>query len=206
MENNGNGNGSRNLPASIDHEADRMLQETASANSRLTYKKGNFFIEDSEIELGHKYIAFPREWTRGWMKWQDGRPIAEKLGKASEYDPPPREEIGDLDKSKWEDENKDPWSMQNILPLVDMETNDFVLFCSSSWGGLKAIRKLVNQYYREIKTGRHLGNPIIAIGSYDRPTEHGLTPTPKFDILEWEDPEAPLPPIQEVMGGDSIPY
>jgi hypothetical protein len=183
-----------------------MLQETASANPRLVYKKGKFYLEEAEVELGHKYIAFPREWTRGWVKWEDGRPVNEKLGKASVYDPPERKELGDLDKSKWEDEDKDPWSMQNILPLVDIKTGEFVLFCSSSWGGLRAIRKLVNQYYRDLKSGRDRGNPIVEIGSYDRETEHGPTPTPKFDIVDWENPEAPLPPIKDTLGGDEIPF
>jgi hypothetical protein len=198
--------GTHNLPATLQQEAGKMIQETASANPRLVFKKGKFYIEDEEIELGRKYIAFPREWTRGWTKWEDGRPVHEKLGRASEYDPPPRNELGDLDTSQWEDEDKDPWQQQNILPLIDLETDEFVLFCTSSWGGLKAIKKLVNKYYREIQTGRDLGNPIIAIGTYDRATEHGPMPTPRLDIISWENAEAPLPPIKDALGGEEIPY
>jgi len=194
------------LPANVLEEAGKMIQETASANPKLVFKKGKFYIEDQQIELGRKYIAFPREWTRGWTKWEDGRPVAEKLGRASEYDPPPRNELGDTDKSKWEDEDKDPWQQQNILPLVDSETGEFVLFCTGSWGGVKAIKKLVNKYYREIQTGRDIGNPIVAIGTYDRPTEHGPTPSPKFDIVFWENPAAPLPPIKDALDGDEIPF
>jgi hypothetical protein len=194
-----------NLPANLREEAEKMIQETASANPTLVFKKGKFFIEDEEIGLGRRYIGFPREWTRGWTKWEGGRPVSEKLGRASEYDAPPRAELGDLDKSQWEDQDQDPWQQQNILPLVDLETDEFVLFRTGSWGGLKAIKKLVNKFYREIQTGRNLGNPIVAIGTYDRPTEHGPTPTPKFDIVSWENADAPLPPIKDALGGDEIP-
>jgi hypothetical protein len=190
-----------NLPANINDEANRMLQETASANARLVYKKGKYFIGDDEVEIGHQYIAFPREWTRGFVKWDNGHPIAERLGRASEYNPT-REEMGDLEK-KGEDD--DPWTMQNILPLVDVKTEEFVLFCSNTWGGLKAIKKLVNAYYREIKTGRDLGNPIIAVDTYDRQTDFGLTPTPKFNIVSWENADAPLPQTQDAMN-DAIPF
>src|SRR6516164_4392012 len=150
------------VPANLDEEAKKMMQETASANPRLIYKKGKFFIEDADIEFGQKYMAYPREWLRGWLKWKDGRPVEERLGRASEYDPPPREELGDLDKTKWDDQDQDPWQMQNILPLTDLQTDELILFCSGSWGGLKAIKKIVNAYYREIGRGSKRGNPIIS--------------------------------------------
>jgi hypothetical protein len=63
----------------------------------------------------------------------------------------------------------------------------------------------VNKFYREIKTGRDRGNPIVEIGTYNRPTEYGPTPTPKFDIVGWDNPEALLPPIKEASG-DEIPF
>jgi hypothetical protein len=195
-----------NLPANMDEEARKMMRETASANPRLIYKKGKFYVEDAEINLGRTYMAYPREWLRGWLKWGDGHPVDDtKLGRASEYDPPPREELGDLDKTKWDDPEQDPWQMQNILPLTDMETDELVLFCSGSWGGLKAIRKVVSAYYREVTKGSNRGNPIISLDTYERKTDFGMTPTPKFEIISWENADAPLPPIGEAMD-DEIPH
>ena len=122
------------------------------------------------------------------------------------YRVPADDELGHTDESAWKN-GKDPWALQNLLPLEDRETGEFIIFVSSSFGGKLAIEKLVNRYAREIGAGRDLGNPIIRLGTYDRPNkEYGPIPTPQFEIVGWENPEAPLPPIKDALGGEKIPF
>jgi hypothetical protein len=188
MTNDQNGNG--NLPANLSHAAANLLKATTRANPILRYKKGKYFIGEDEVPLGREYIAFPREWTRGWVKWEDGQVVAERLGKPAEgYVPLDRDELGDNEKQGEED----PWSQQNLLPLVDVETDEFIVFASSSFGGSLAIQKVVNRYSREIAAGKNLGNPTIKIDTYDRPSkDYDPIPTPRFIITGWENDSAPL--------------
>jgi len=205
MTNDKNGNG--NVPANLSNAAAHLLKATARSNPLMRYKKGKFFIGDDEIPLGREYFAFPREWTRGLVRWENGQIVEERLGKVADgFQIPDRNELGHTDQSAWEN-GKDPWARQNLLPLEDLETGEFIIFVSSSYGGKLAIEKLVNRYAREIGAGRDLGNPIIRLGTYDRPdTEYGPIPTPKFEIVGWENPEAPLPPIKDALGGEEIPF
>src|SRR5215831_2620418 len=50
---------SKQLPARLQDVADVMLAETASSNPLLRFKKGKYFFNDNEIEVGHEYIAYP---------------------------------------------------------------------------------------------------------------------------------------------------
>jgi hypothetical protein len=195
------------VPAKLSDEAANLLKQTARANPLLRYKKGKYCIGDDEVALGREYIAFCTEWTIGWCRWQDGQIVEERLGKPAEgYSPPDRDELGHTDKSAWEDGDSDPWARQSLLPLEDCESGEFIVFVTSSFGGKLAIEKLVNRYAREIGTGRNLGNPIIKLGSYERTNkEYGPIPTPMFEVVGWENENAPLPPLKEALN-DDIPY
>jgi hypothetical protein len=191
-----------NVPATLSNEVANLLKRTQLANPLLKYKKGKWYIGEDEVALGREYIAFPTQWTVGWQKWVDKQKVAEELGKAAEgYVPKEREELDDIEK-KGED---DPWCPVNFLPLEDAETGDFVVFTSSSFGGSLAIQRVVNRYSREIANGKNLGNPIVKLDTYDRRTrEYGMIPTPRLEIVGWENDDIPPPPIGEEMN-DAIP-
>ena len=47
------------LPTRLEDVADVMLAATASSNPLLRFVKGEYFIGEDEIEVGHEYIAYP---------------------------------------------------------------------------------------------------------------------------------------------------
>jgi hypothetical protein len=201
-------NGS-NLPAKLSDEAANILKQTTRANPLLRFIKGTYKIGDDEIPLGREYIAFPLQWARGWVKWEGGQvvPGSERLGKVAEgFVPCERDELGDIDKTQWEDADSDPWQLQNMLPLEDAETGEFIVFVSGSFGGKMAVEKLCNRAAREISSGRNPGNPLIKLDVVEFVSKRfGRVPRPEFTITGWENEDAPPPPIKEVMG-DSNPF
>jgi hypothetical protein len=58
-----------------------MLAETASGNPLLRFKKGEFFIGDDEVEVGHEYIAYPFDAMRGFVQWKDDTVVEQRLGR-----------------------------------------------------------------------------------------------------------------------------
>jgi hypothetical protein len=191
---------------------DNILKETSRSNPRLLFKKGKYYIGEDEIPLGHQYVAFALDWTRGWVKWEDGNivnPVVHMGRVAEGYVPPERDELGDNDKSQWEDGN-DPWQPQNILPLEDVESGEFVIFVSGSFGGKIAVEKLCNRVARDLKAGKDRGLPIVslAVGEFST-KDYGKIPRPDFPIAQWERGEEQqqdvLPPLTKDLN-DSMPF
>jgi hypothetical protein len=172
----------------LNDAAANILKETARANPLLRFKKGQYLIGEDEVPIGREYVAFPLEWARGWVKWHDGQITDERLGKVGDgFRLLDRDELGDLDKTKWEEPDSDPWQQQNMLPLEDAETGEFVVFVSGSFGGKIAIEKLCNRVARDLGAGRNLGLPTIKLGVTEFKTkQYGNVPRPEFIILSWE--------------------
>src|SRR6516165_3006769 len=115
-----------------DLEGFRVLAlESDSLGPLLKFIKGEWFIGDTKIEIGRAYVAHLSELVHGWVKFQDGKPVEQRVGKvADKFRPAKREELGDLDRDKWETQlsgaPRDPWSLQFFLPLEDVETGEIV--------------------------------------------------------------------------------
>jgi hypothetical protein len=190
------------LPTYNEDGLNIILRETARANPLLRFKEGKFLIGEDEIELGREYIAHVLDWTRGWVRWEDGVIVETRMARVMDDTKlPAREELGYDDKSQWEDEEKDPWVFQNILPIEDLETSEYMLFASSSIGGRIAVEKLCNSVARTYKAGSKYGLPVIALDTTPFTTKFGTKPRPHFPIVRWRD----LPPHAEDMS-DSIPF
>jgi len=197
------------LPALNDEAVDVILRETARSNPQLRFKEGKYAIGEEPIELGHEYIADTMSWTRGWVKWVDGLIVETRMDLVADGKPmPTRESLGDTDESQWEKdertgEPRDPWQSQNILPLEDVETGEYLIFVTPSVGGRIAIEKLCNFVGRQYKQKRQTGLPVIRLGVWDMPNSFGSPkPAPKFmPIVRWHD----LPPIKQDMS-DEIPF
>jgi hypothetical protein len=196
------------LPAQLSAGVDHILKQTSRSNPLLRFKKGKYLVGDDEVALGREYIAYPLDWTRGWVKWQQGGIVAERLGRVADgFLPPERDELGDNDKSTWEDGN-DPWALQNMLPLEDAETGEFLVFVSSSFGGKLAVEKLCNRVARDLKAGRDRGLPTIGLAVSQFSTKgFGEVQRPDFVIVGWEHDkqEQVLPPTDNALN-DSIPF
>lgn len=182
--------GDDQLPTQIDPGVDVILRETARANPMLRFKEGEYLVGEDKIPLGREYLVYPLDWTRGWVKWADGAIVEQRMVRvADDVKLPTREELGDNDKSLWEDEEKDPWVFQNILPMDDLETGEYTIFVTGSIGGKIAVEALCNGVVRAYKKGRQSGLPIIGLATKPFPTKFGTKPRPHFPV-RWQGPAA----------------
>jgi hypothetical protein len=149
----------------------------------LKFVKGRWYIGDEEIEAGSRYIAHPKEYHEGWVKFQRNKVVERRIFKKSGgVKPPQREDLGDLDRNLWEKD--DPWSYQRYLPLEGLVDGELLVFVTPSGGGHRAINRVVNAYLRR-GTGEL---PIIELGGghYDH-EHHGPIEFPKLTIVGWHD-------------------
>jgi hypothetical protein len=200
------------LPAIQQTEAQalaRAAQEERSSElgKLLKFTKGRFYIGDDEIPQGREYIAHTNQWIRGWVKFVDGKPTEKRIGRAiDDFKMPNREELGDLDQSKWERDPsgnpQDPWSRQSYLPLEDAEIGEIVIFVTGSHGGRGAIGSLCDAAAQNHQRGQ----PRIRLGvtSYKHRT-YGRIEVPHFTIVGWTGAAEPPKPIQDEMS-DEIPF
>jgi hypothetical protein len=131
----------------------------------LKYNKGRFTLNDSDVAIGTEYVALVHELRRGWVRFEDGRPVEYHLGLVRDgHKFPPREAMGFTDQGKWErDKNykpKDPLQKQYYLPLINPETDELCTFVTSSVGGEQAIRDLVRAYKGKKNTSEV---PIVSL-------------------------------------------
>jgi hypothetical protein len=149
------------------------------------YKAGQ---DQVKVPEGTKMLAYLPSLKRGYVKWHDSMPVATVMGLVSEgYQPPPREELGDLDEDEWEllnDRPIDPWQVTNHLVMCDVEGNIYT-FVSSSKGGLSAVGELSKAYAmrRRMKPDEI---PVIELqGRSYIHKDYGETFAPQFKIIGW---------------------
>jgi hypothetical protein len=173
----------------------------------LKFNKGKYSANDKDVPIGTEYAALPHELRRGWVRFEDGKPVEYRIGLVREgYQFLPRDSLGSMDERKWErDRNakpKDPWQKQYYLPMIDLETDELITFVTNSDGGEKANRNLVRAYKPKKATSEV---PIVSLqGDFYIHPDFGRVEVPLFRIVAWHDmgfvppspkpAPAPLPP------------
>jgi hypothetical protein len=184
----------KNLPAEPETELDnirRAAEADAGFEKRLKFKKGKYFIGDDEVPLGRQYVAHATQWTKRWVKYLDGKKVDERMGKVADgFRPPPREDLGDNDRSKWElgddGQPKNPWNLEFLVPMEDLENGDVAIFTTTSVGGQRAVADLCRAFARHAQKGRRT-LPIVKLATVDMPTKaYGPVPRPEFEITGWD--------------------
>jgi hypothetical protein len=175
----------------------------------LKFSKGDFIsgTGEEEVPLGTKFIALMDSLSVGWIKWEDNHPPEQRMGLVAEnYQPERRKDLGDLDESDWEidekGERRDPWQFSNYLIMATAEENELYTFTTASRGGLGAIGELCKAYGKTMRQ-RPDQYPIIAldVGSYQHSNRaYGRIKFPIFEIVDWTN-KAPLVPLLENAGG-----
>ena len=87
----------------------------------------------------------------GYQKFENKIPIYHLGRVADGYQPPPRELLGDLNESEWEN-GKDPWVRIDLLPFWDVESRELLLFSAANKGSRDAVAQLVEAYINNIET------------------------------------------------------
>jgi hypothetical protein len=145
----------------------------------------------------------------GYQKWEDSKPIEQRMGLVAEaYQPERRAALGDTDPAAWETDDsgkpKDPWQFTNMVAMIDPELSQIYTFVTSSKGGISAIGELAKSYGKLVRQ-RPNELPLIelGVGSYlhsDR--KLGRIKYPTFKIVSWVD-KAPFVAQLDKGGDDS---
>jgi hypothetical protein len=164
----------------------------ASFGTFLKFNKGDWILgeEEKHVPEGVTFVANMEEYYRGWVRWWDGKPTDHLIGRVVDrHSVQAREELGDLDESKWETEpnglRRDPWSRTCYLALRNASDEEIVCFTSSSDGGRKAAAKLADRYDR-LRHRHKAKMPVIGLSSesYQHKT-YGKILKPMFQIVDW---------------------
>ena len=166
----------------------------------LKFSKGDWLVGQDNEELDPKthLVACMDEMQIGWVKWVDGKPEENIMGRIIDgYQPKKRKELGDTDESEWEVDNdgkpRDPWQFNNLIimrpPGLDaIEEEDLYTFVTSSRGGINAVGELCKAYGKQMRL-RPNDYPIIELGvnSYNHPNkEYGRIKIPLLTVVGWE--------------------
>ena len=191
-------------------DEDENILDAAKQEARfdrlMKFREGAYFIQDDVIPLATEYLAHAAAWTKVWIKFIDGKRVGYKPYRvALKEQPPPREELDDLDESSWpkrDGKPNDPWVFQYLLPLENLETGEVVIFTTSTVGGRIGVSELAGAYaHQKIakrKADQPSGQPIIRLSWKEMPTKYGTKrPRPHFEIVGWDETEASRAGIPE---------
>jgi hypothetical protein len=157
---------------------------------------------DKEIDIaeGTEMIAGMNLFVRGWQKWEGNKPTESRMGLVSEgYQPPLRDELGDLDKAQWEEigdppQRRDPWQETFMCLMLDRKTEQVYTFSTSSKSGRTAIGEVSGAYGDRIQDGEDADEmPIVALESSSyKHSVYGKIMIPVFRLTgEWVKPTTP---------------
>jgi hypothetical protein len=193
----------------------------ANFGTFLKFAKGDWLLgeEGKKVPADARFIANLHEYYRGWVRWWEGKPTEHLIGRVVDrFRVPPREELGDLDESKWETEpngaRRDPYARTCYLAMRDLSNEEIVCFTSSSDGGRRAVARLAERYDR--LRHRHKAKfPVVRLDSeaYQHRT-YGKILKPVLRIVDWTywddetaaDPDGALQLQHAAEMDDSIPF
>jgi hypothetical protein len=193
----------------------------ANFGTFLKFAKGDWLLgeEGKKVPADARFIANLHEYYRGWVRWWDGKPTEHLIGRVVDrFRVPPREELGDLDESKWETEpngaRRDPYARTCYLAMRDLSNDEIVCFTSSSDGGRKAVARLAERYDR-LRYRHKAKFPVVCLDSesYQHRT-FGKILKPVLRIVDWTywddetaaDPDSALQLQHAAEMDDSIPF
>jgi hypothetical protein len=152
---------------------------------RMKFVKGAFKIGDEPVALGTEFVALMVDVARNWVRFEDGKLTHSLLYKLADgFEPCKREELGDP-ASNWKSE-RDPWTLQWLVPLQSIETEGAVaIFTTDSVGGTQAVKALIKEYAPRRSTG---SLPIVALKTRSYTNDYGLQHVPIFAVVGWTPP------------------
>ncbi len=124
---------------------------------------------------------------------------------AEGFRPAARHELGDLDQSLWELDDKrqprDPWQLTNELTLRGLETGDEFVFSTSGKGGIGAIGELCKVYGNIYRQKPGLAPVIELRNDHYNHKVYGKTYFPVLKLVDWvPEPDAGEPAAMAPTG------
>jgi hypothetical protein len=171
-----------------------QVSQKSIVGKLLKFSKGDYLVgeDNEEVPKGTRYVANMDELMVGWIRWEDGKPTDQIMGRVSEgYQPPKRNTLGDDDKDKWgvdaQGAAQDPWAFSNYLILKATDSDELFTFTTSSRGGLNAIGELCKAYGKAMRQ-RPEDFPVIEldVGSYQHSNKaFGRIKFPILKTVDW---------------------
>jgi hypothetical protein len=181
--------------AKLAAEADNIFNaahQDAGFEKRLSFVKGHYICDKTEVPMGSKFIAHCRAWTKQWIKFWDGKRVDQRTYQVRLGEKPAdRNTLGDLDESKWQPgldrKPRDPWVLQYMVPFQKLDvTEEIVIFTTSSFGGRRAVSDLCSVWGRKAAKLPDCGEPVIEISETMMPSKtFGDVRRPDFKIIGW---------------------
>jgi hypothetical protein len=172
------------------------VQAEARFDRLLKFKKGHYKVSEDDVPLGTEFLVHPAAWLKVWAKFVDKKLVDKKVYCVAKGEKPIHR--NEPDALNLAETDKDPWSLQDLLPLENLETGEVVIFTTSTVGGKQCVREVVDAYTKRVRKGRP-GQPIIALRVKDMPTKkHGTVPRPFFEVVGWNDAIASSISTEEV--------
>lgn len=152
----------------------------------LKFADGRYKVDKiQDLPPGGRYCAV--NVATVWVRWADKKP-AEHLITTPGQHHPERDELGDLDQSKWpmglNGQPDDPWKDTRYVHLVNQKTGADYTFVTDSHGGRRAVGDLKSQI-ANIRNEHRQALPIIELGSVSWKTKFGSALRPAFHVVSW---------------------
>jgi hypothetical protein len=193
----------------------------ASFGTLLKFVKGDWLVgeEQTKVAPTATFVVNMQEYWRGWVKWIDKQPPEHMIGRVVDrHRVHLREELGDLDQSRWESDSngvkRDPWQRVVYLIMRGTDSDDFITFTSTSDGGRKAVGKLCDRFDR-LRHSHPAQMPVVSLTSESyQHKEYGKVLKPKFNVVGWdywddaakEDPKGTLQQQRDEEMNDDVPF
>ena len=175
----------------------RYLDEIAPASivgRLIKFSKDGQFItadDDQPVPPEAEFTVLADQTLVGWLKFNgDGEAPSREMGLLYEsFVMPPRESLGDLDKSLWElgldGHPQDPWQHFVYLVLQDVSTSELFTYTTSSKTGRRACGNLLRHYDR-MRRNHPDDLPRVRLGAggfEHRDTRVGWVSVPLFIVI-----------------------
>jgi hypothetical protein len=153
-------------------------------------KAGTYVKQQDEtpIPTGTEVVVVYDEIRVGWIRFAGkGEQPERKMGPVfGGFVPPPREELGDQDETKWElglsGKPADPWQFQILVPMQDTKNGEMYIFGTTSITGRRECDKLIAACARMQKSESEF-YPVVKLdisGFQHRDQRVGFVKTPCF--------------------------
>jgi hypothetical protein len=139
------------MPAADDPWSEVAHEGGGQFGKILKFIKGQWLHADATIATGTEFLALMPEALRGDVKFQDGKPVEQRLGLVRNRAKfAKRADLGDLDQSLWDKDKTgrpvDPWSPQTILPMIHLESGELYSYIFRNDGAKRAFSDLCGAY------------------------------------------------------------
>ena len=144
---------------------------------------GNVLTDYVVVEQLEQFVVDILSYKHGWIRWRDKRPTHKYMGrKVDRWPLPKREQLPEKDVAFGEE---DPWQQTHTIVMRELATGSLFTYGTTSWGGKKALSKLIGVYRENAK--KHPGQmPIVYLGSIEKMGEKGVYEAPTLEVCDWQ--------------------